>query len=679
MDVISRYRIASAASANAENCPGSSECLLVVLGSSTYDLDLIHAGKQLAETLYAPWIVVCVQNPGRRILPDQDRDRRRELARIAETLGAEAVTLHGMSAARTIAAYARLRRATKILLGSPARFGWHAVAQHLRVATLRRLTTGIEVIALASRPRDSLQPGGSGPTRAGALRTHSRSRWGDYVWAVIVTALCTIVAFPIAGHVDLINIVMIYLLGAAAAGLILGRGPSTLTAVTNTLAFDFFFVPPIFSFLVIDSTYVVTFSAMLVVALIIANLIIALREQTEAASAREHHTAALYAITRDLSVERETSTMVATAALHIGEALHAHACVLLCNEAGALCRTPSPTDASEPAPAVNLTVAQWVAASRERAGMGTLQFSAERARYLPLRGSQTTIGVLVVGCQDSADVMSPEQLRLLDAIANQLALALERERLAEVAHAAHLAAERAVMRNTLLASISHDLRTPLSAIAGAGSIVAQSNFALDIYRRVTLGRLIEDKARDMTDLLTNVLELVRLESGADVLSRDWYSLSDLIGLAITRHESRLTGWRIKTDLPADLPLLYVDSSLMVQLLSNLLENVAKYTPPGTRVCLSASRDGDVICLAVEDSGPGLGIDAPDRLFEKFARGRVEDHRGGIGLGLAICRAVARLHGGDIRAAESALGGARFVITVPHVEEPSAIEALPPIV
>jgi two-component system sensor histidine kinase KdpD len=269
--------------------------------------------------------------------------------------------------------------------------------------------------------------------------------------------------------------------------------------------------------------------------------------------------------------------------------------------------------------------------------------------------------------------MLPEQLRLLDAIADQLALALERARLAEVAHAAHLAAERAVMRNTLLASISHDLRTPLSAIAGAGSIVAQSNFALDVYRRVTLGRLIEDKARDMTDLLTNVLELVRLESGADVLNKDWYSLSDLIGLAVTQHESRLTGWQIKIDVPADLPLLCVDSSLIVQLLSNLLENVAKYTPPGTRVCLSARREGALIRLVVEDSGPGLGIDAPDRLFEKFVRGRVEDNQGGIGLGLAICRAVARLHSGDIRAADSALGGARFEITIPHIEEPSAIE------
>jgi two-component system sensor histidine kinase KdpD len=671
MDVTSKYQIASAVAANAEDCRGRPECLLLVLGSSSYDLDLIHAGKQLAEALNAPWIVICVQSPGVNILPDPDIDRRRELTRIAETLGAEAVTLQGMSVAKTIAGYARLRQATKILLGSPGRLGWHAVVQHFRLVALKRLTTGIEIIAFASRSHNPAQSGGSGPAHARA--SQPRSRWGDYVWAVTVTALCTIVAFPIAGHVDLINIVMIYLLGAAAAALMLGRGPSTLTAVTNTLAFDFFFVPPIFSFLVIDSTYLVTFSAMLLVALIIANLIIALREQTEAAGAREHHTAVLYAITRDLSVARETTVMVATAVRHIGVALRARALVLLEDESGRLSRTPSPA-AREQQPVVNPSVAQWVASKRERAGSGTPQFPEERARYLPLQGSHATIGVLVVERANSADVMLPEQLRLLDAIADQLALALERERLAELAHAAHLAAERAVMRNTLLASISHDLRTPLSAIAGAGSIVAQSSFALDVYRRVTLGRLIEDKARDMTDLLTNVLELVRLESGADVLSKDWYSLSDLIGLAVTRHESRLTGWQVNTDLPADLPLLYVDSGLIVQLLSNLLENATKYTPLGTRVCLSARRDGEQIRLVVEDSGPGLGVDAPDRLFEKFVRGRVEDNRGGIGLGLAICRAVVRLHGGDIRAADSTLGGARFEITIPHIEEPSAIEA-----
>jgi two-component system, OmpR family, sensor histidine kinase KdpD len=208
------------------------------------------------------------------------------------------------------------------------------------------------------------------------------------------------------------------------------------------------------------------------------------------------------------------------------------------------------------------------------------------------------------------------------------------------------------------------LRTPLSAIAGAGSIVAQNDFSLDIYRRVTLGRLIEDKARDMSELLSNVLELVRLESGADVLNRDWHTLSDLVSLAIQRHEIQLTGWRVITELPEDLPLLSVDATLFVQLLGNLLENAAKYTPPNTCVTISAAVRGSVVRIVIEDNGPGWNTDNPEQLFEKFARSRTESTAGGIGLGLAICRAVTRLHAGEIRAAESRDGGARVEVDLP---------------
>jgi DNA-binding response OmpR family regulator/signal transduction histidine kinase len=272
--------------------------------------------------------------------------------------------------------------------------------------------------------------------------------------------------------------------------------------------------------------------------------------------------------------------------------------------------------------------------------------------------------VLVVERIERYGSLLPDQQQLLEAFAGQLASALERARLTDIAHAAHLTAERAAMRNTLLASISHDLRTPLSAIAGAGSIVAQYDFALDIYRRVTLGRLIEDKARDMSELLSNVLELVRLESGADVLNRDWHTLTDLIGMAIRRQEARLTGWRVITDVPEDMPMLSVDATLFVQLLANLLENASKYTPPGTRITISAAAHGGIVRLTVEDNGPGWATDRPERLFEKFARGQPESAAGGIGLGLAICKAVARLHAGEIRAAEARGGGARVEIEIP---------------
>jgi two-component system sensor histidine kinase KdpD len=551
------------------------------------------------------------------------------------------------------------------------------MAQYARVAALKRIVPGIEIVAIASRRRAA--SGARAPLRPRAPRTAEiyLSRARDYLWGFALTAICTAIAWPIAGHVDLINIVMIYLLGAATAGLFLGRGPSALSAVTNILAFDYFFVPPAFSFLVLDKSYFVTFAAMLLVALIIANLMITVRERTEAAAVREHHTAALFAISRDLSIARDMNAMIATAVRHIGEVLQAYSRVVLCDEYGQII-PPKGASIDDQRPDVDLTVAQWAAAHRQRAGVGTHQFPSERARYLPLRGSGAAIGTLVIERADPTDVLLPEQQRLLEAFADQLALALERARLAELAHAAHLAAERAALRNTLLASISHDLRSPLSAIAGAGSIVAQDDFVLDLYRRVTLGRLIEDKARDMSDLLTNVLELVRLESGTDVLNRDWHALNELVGLAIGRLESRLSGWNVDTDIPADLPLLSLDANLMVQLISNLLENAIKYTPPGTRIRIIARRDDGVVRLVFEDTGPGLGIDASEELFEKFSRGRIEGNTGGVGLGLTICRAIARLHGGDIRAAAAHSGGARFEVTIPMVDEPVTVDTPSPV-
>jgi two-component system sensor histidine kinase KdpD len=637
--------------ATADANPASQERLLVALGSGRHDAELVRCASQLADALRAPWIVIDVQSSSLRFIQGRDRDRRERLLRLADSLGAETTTLHGSAAARTIVSYARLRQVSKILIGSTAGFGWNALWQQMRLRSLSRLARDVDVLAVATLDRSGVAHSSDAHPPAS---TRARGRWGDYVWAVTVTAVCTILAFPIAGHVDPVNIVMIYLLGATAAGLFLGRGPATLTALTNTLAFDFFFVPPIFSFLVIDSSYLVTFSAMAIVALIIANLMIAVRERTDAAGAREHHTAALYAMTRDIAIASDSAAMIATTLRHIHDELPAQATVLLTGETQQLAQ----------APAINRPIAQWVASHAQRAGVGSAQFASERACYLPLRRARGTSGVLIVQATDDGQLLLPERLRLLEAFADQLALGLERARLAEVAHAAHLAAERAAMRNTLLASISHDLRTPLSAIAGAGSIVAQSDFPLDLYRRVTLGRLIEEKARDMTDLLSNVLELVRLESGIEVLSKDWHSPADLVGLAIARNESRLCGRQVHTDVPTDLPPISVDGSLIVQLIGNLIENSTKYTPPDTRILICAKRESRLVRLVVEDTGPGLGLHQPEQLFEKFARGRVEGNSGGIGLGLAICRAVARMHGGEIVASSGKTGGARFDITLP---------------
>jgi two-component system sensor histidine kinase KdpD len=221
-----------------------------------------------------------------------------------------------------------------------------------------------------------------------------------------------------------------------------------------------------------------------------------------------------------------------------------------------------------------------------------------------------------------------------------------------------------LLRNTLLASISHDLRTPLSAIAGAGSLIAQPEYALNVDRRTTLGKLIERKARDMSQLLTNVLDLVQMEFGSRAVRSDWHAIDDLVALALRASQSRLAQRRIVLNLPPDLPMILAEPTLIVQILSNLLENAAKYTPPGTTITICAAARDESMLISVADDGPGLPPGDPERLFEKFQRGRSESNIVGVGLGLAICRAAARLHGGEIRASNNPEGGARFDITLP---------------
>jgi two-component system sensor histidine kinase KdpD len=485
--------------------------------------------------------------------------------------------------------------------------------------------------------------------------------WPDYLRALAITGLCTAIAFPLSSYFGLVNIVMLYLLGTALGALRLRRGPSVLLATGNMLAFDYFFVPPVFSFDVEDVQYLFTLGVMLVVALVIANLMVSIRRHREIADAREQRTAVLYAMSRELAVATDAQAMAAAAVRHICAVFHSTAVVLIADAGGCLsllspAEESAGNDAAPPVPAYDLKFAQDVVARGERC--------IKDAIYLPLQGTRRVKGVIVVRPQRPPRALPAEQLNLLDTFSAQLALSLQRAHLAEAAEAARISAERVLLRNTLLASISHDLRTPLSAIAGAGSLIAQPEYALNADRRTTLGHLIERKARDMSQLLTNVLDLMQMEFGRGALRTDWHAIDDLVALALRANEARLAQWRIALDLPADLPLVSVEATLIVQILSNLLENAAKYTPPGTTITISAAAQPKNISLVVADNGPGFPPGDPERLFEKFQRGRSESNIVGVGLGLAICRAAARLHGGDIHAMDNAGGGARFEITLP---------------
>jgi two-component system sensor histidine kinase KdpD len=621
---------------------------------------LVRFGKRFADALDAEWTVVSVETPAMQRLGEAARDRRINVLRLAESLGAETVTLDGPTPAEAILEYARLRNAARIVVGESRRRGLWALLRPTTPMALLRGARGIDVSVIARRaPRSGTEP-------LPAVRDVEPSPipWQRYGWATLLTAACTALAALMSPRFALTNLVMVYLLGAAIAGLRLGRGPAALMVVLSVLSLDFFFVPPQFTFAVTDAQYVVTFLVMLIVALTIATLTANVRQQTRVAGARERRTAMLYAMSRELAAAQGREAMEAIAIRHVAETFASRAAVVLPDGKG---RIAAPTPSMDPAcyTAVDVSIAQWVFDHGRQAGLGADALPGAPALYLPLVGSKRVLGVLAVLPGNRRRILLPEQRHLLETFAGQIALAIERTLLSDAADQAKLSAETEAMRNTLLASISHDLRTPLSVISAASSALADDGLVLDAQARRTLASSIATKAQEMGQLVANVLDLMRFETGPVPLRRDWEAIDDLLGLALGRLEERLRPREIRLRLPEDLPLVHVDAALVLQLLTNLLDNIARHAPAGRLIEIRAHAEGDWVRVSIDDDGPGLPPGDAERLFAKFQRGREESDAPGAGLGLAICRAIVKAHGGMIRAMNRpGASGARFEFTLP---------------
>jgi two-component system sensor histidine kinase KdpD len=624
--------------------------------------ELVRFSKRFAEALDAEWIVVSVETPDLLRLSEDRRDRRIRVLQLAESLGAQTVTLDGTSAAVVLLQYARTRNVTRIVVGRPSRRGFARWWRRSTADALVQHAHDIDVSVIAPRTNDSTTPRPLGPKLDPP--DHHLERYG---YAALVSGACSGIAALMDPWFADANLVMVYLLGAAIAGLRYGRGPAALTAVLNIAGFNFLFVHPRLTFIVSDAEYVVTFAVMLVVALTIATLMSNVRMQTRVAGARERRTALLYAMSRELAATRGAENMARIATRHVAESFASRAAVLLPDEHRRL-QVRSDTGDAATLLEADASIAQWAYDHARPAGLGTDALPGAPALYLPLTGTDKALGVLAVLPSNPRRVLLPEQRHLLETFAGQIALALERAQLAAVAEAARITSETESVRNTLLASISHDLRTPLAVISGAGSALADPNVELDAHRRIELARIITDRARDMTSLVSNVLDLVRLESGRIVLRRDWESLDDLVGTALNRVGVRLAEHVVSMNVPAELPEVRVDAPLVTQAIANLLENAAKHTPPGTHVRVWAESVGQKVRLVVDDDGPGHPQVDPDLLFAKFERGRVEGDVPGVGLGLALCRAIIEAHDGTVRAKNRPTGGARFEILLPSCAE-----------
>src|SRR5580692_4219834 len=619
--------------------------------------ELVRIGKRFADALDAEWLVVSVETPQLLKLSEVERNRRINVLQLAESLGAETVTIDGASAADALLEYARLRNVTRIVTGEAKRTGWRAWLRRSTTTELVRRGLGFDISVIARRSTRAADAG-----RRDAQDAPHEIKWERYWAALAICGCCTAAAAVMYPYFALTNLVMVYLLGATVAALRLGRGPASLAAVANVIVLDFCFVPPRFTFAVSNLEYLVTFAVMLVLALVIANLVANVRAQTRVAGARERRTSLLYAMSRELAATRAFDNLTRVAVKHVAETFSGRAAVLLPDSRGRLQgpRTTDPGTLEGP----DLSVAQWVFDHGRPAGLGTDTLPAATAQYLPLNATQKTLGVLAVRPVHRRRLLLPEQRHLLETFAGQIALAIERAERSEEAEAARVSEETESLRNSLLASISHDLRTPLATIMAASHALNDPKIQPDAETRARLARTVESTAQEISELVSNVLDLMSFQFGEVHLNRDAHSVDVLVEGALARLEGRLAQHPVEIALPADLPLVDVDAALVTRALVNILENAAKHTPPGTRITISAGLETDAVRLVVDDNGPGLPPGPPEQLFAKFERGRSEADVGGAGLGLAICKAIIEAHGGRVTAAQRPGGGARFTLTLP---------------
>jgi two-component system sensor histidine kinase KdpD len=637
------------------------ERVLVCVSPSPQADQLVRAGRRLATRLGAEWIAAYVETPAAAKLSQANRDRVVQTLRLAEQLGAETATLSGPTMSEEILAYARARNVSKIVIGKPVRSLWKRVLLGSIVDALVRGSGEID-IHVVSGDKEAAAP-------KAVRRRPEPVDWAGYAQAIGVVGVCTSVAWLMFPHFALSNLIMAYLLGVVAVATRSGRGPTVLASLLSVATFDFFFVPPFFSFAVSDTQYLVTFAIMLVVALVISGLTVRIRAQADAARDRERRTSALYAMSRELASTRGVDALLAIAIRHIVDVFPAEVSVLLPDGAGRLAPT-SPAAATLGTNAAEQAVAQWVFAHRELAGLGTATLPGATALYVPLIGSRGAVGVLGVKPSERHAFDSPEQLHLLETFANQMALAIERASLANEAQASEVRMETERLRNSLLSSVSHDLRTPLATITGAATTILESESRLDQRTQRELLESVREEADRLNRLVQNLLEMTRLESGALELRRDWHSLEEVVGAALGRLAKSLGTRRVTVSIPPDLPLVAIDDVLIEQVFVNLLDNAIKYTPADSAIRIIVTATDRSVTAEVADHGPGLPKGQEARVFEKFYRA-APDSRRGAGLGLAICRGVVLAHGGRIWAHNLPEGGVAFLFTLPLTDPPPA--------
>ena len=633
--------------------------LLCCVGPDPGGEHVVRSAARLANQLAVEWTAAYVETPKLQRLPPPERERILTTLKLAQDLGAKTAVLSGNDAAASIVEYAHMHNCSKLIVGrTHAKPGWSWRGGDL-ARRLGALAPDVDVIEIG-RGEARAEPSKPGIAAESGDDPRDTSKRLRYLWALLACLATTLIAAPLQPYFDLANTIMLFLLAVVLVAVKFGRGPAVLAALISVASFDFFFVPPRFSFAVSDVQYLLTLMVMLAVALITGQMTAGLRYQARVASFREERASALYEFARDLSSLLQTEQVVEAANKFIAGTFRARVAILIPDDQDHL-------ELHDPGGIAMTTdlraAAQWAYDKSEPAGAGTDTLPGSEFLYLPLRAPMRTRGVLAIKAANRRQLLVPEQRRHLDTFAALVAIALERVHYVEVAQAALIRMESERLRNSLLAALSHDLRTPLAALVGLAESLELTKPDLSGVQRDT-AQAIAEEARRMNALVNNLLDMARIESGDVKLRREWQSVEEVVGGALKAIQPALVSKRIEVALPPDLPLVEFDATLIERVLYNLLENAGKYTPAGTIIRIAAEAQGDHLLVTVSDNGPGVPQGQREAIFEKFTRGSRESATPGVGLGLAISRAIVEAHRGRIWVEDNAGTGARFCFTLP---------------
>jgi len=627
---------------------------------------LVRAAKRAAERRGAAWVAVTVETAGAHIVTEAEKDRMAAAMRLATQLGGETATLQGDDVADTVLTYAREHNCTQIVVGRSRRSGrfgrWgESVADRLieRAGDFTVILVGRDD---EDKPRPSPVP---------AAPAHSGWRQGlGYGFAVIATAIATGLGFLIDLWLPIANISVAYLLAVMIVAMRSGLRPGIVASIASFFCFNFFFTEPRLTFAITDSKNILTVVFFLIAAVIISNMAARLRMQIETTRESARRTTNLYDFGRKITAAATQDDVLWAVVHHVAVTIHGKSLMLLPGESGlAIAAGYPPEDQIDDKSAA---AADWAWSHGKLAGRGSTTLPTAGWLFLPLKTARGPIGVLGVRMTDGGVTPSPAQLRLLETLADQAAVAIERTTLVADIEAAKVSTERERLRSALLSSLSHDLRTPLVSIMGAASTLISYDESLDGNSRLDLAQTIQDEAERLNRFVQNLLDMTRLGSGALKPKVDWVDLNDVVGAAVKRTRRLARHHAIRVEIDPKLPLLCLDAVLIEQMFFNLLDNACKYAPPGTTIKVWAVKAHDHIAIEVADQGPGIPPEDREKVFDMFYRVQAADSQtAGTGLGLAICRGIVAAHGGTIKA-EPGLHGAGTCIII-HLPLPPDLD------